>query len=45
MPLTPALGKLRQMNLCGLEASLIYIVSSRKARPYLKKIKIKTQLQ
>lgn len=38
-PLTPALGKQRQVNLCELEARLIYIVSPRTARPYIKKIK------
>lgn len=40
MPLTPALERLRQADLCELEATLVYIVSAKTARtiqrPYLK---------
>ena len=44
MPLIPALRKQRQVDLCRFEASLVYRVSSRKARmvsekPCLKKPK------
>lgn len=41
MPLTPAHERLRQADLCELEATLVYIVSAKAARtierPYLKK--------
>ena len=44
MPLIPALGKQRQVDLCGFEVSLVYRMSSRPARatqrnPVLKKKK------
>jgi hypothetical protein len=31
-PLTPVLGRQRQVDLCEFEANLVYVVSSRTAR-------------
>ena len=37
MPLIPALGRQRQVNLCGFEASLVYRMISRTGRTVTRK--------